>query len=290
MNRRVVGMRANSNRSLALAFGELVEHYDSGRPRLSSAFVSETMARLGCDLGSRQLEVGAGTGQLTGALLETSEQVTALEPSRGMAARLRYRFAREVSARRLEVSDQRFEDFELTSRGGFDHIWSSDAWHWVDPAVGYRIAAQVLGPAGRLIASWGFPVVGDITLAETLNRLYACLSPDLVRVPEDHLAQMAPLLEGGRDEIERSGYLSVVAHWIDKTQLDVRVSDYVNWQLSYAHVAAMTTSQRRRLADGITAVMDRQRNQSTIPVTVWRYTVCSAPCLGTSEPASGYGL
>jgi SAM-dependent methyltransferase len=271
-------VRANTNRAMALAFGDLVKHYDIGRPRLSAEFVSKTMVRLGCALGTRQLEVGAGTGQLTGALLETSEQVTALEPSPTMAARLRHRFAREVSDGRLEVCEDSFEDIDPTIRGGFDHIWSSDAWHWVDPMAGYRLAAQILGPGGRLLSTWGFPVVADTTLAHALNALYADLSPDLVRVPEKgHLAQIAPLLEDGRDEVNQSGYLSVVDHWTEETRLEVPVVDYVDWQLSYAHIATMTASQRDRLADGITTIASRDRSGSAVPVTIWRYTAASAP-------------
>ncbi|HLH99408.1 MAG TPA: class I SAM-dependent methyltransferase [Acidimicrobiales bacterium] len=262
---------------MALAFGDLVEHYDTGRPRLPANFVTKTMARLGCELGSRQLEVGAGTGQLTGALLEMSVHVTALEPSLAMAARLRRRFAREVSNGRLEVREERFEDLDSTSQGGFDHIWSSDAWHWVDLAAGYRLAALVLRPAGRLLSSWGFPVVADPALADELNALYTDLSPDLVRAPKGHLDQIAPLLEDGRNEIDRSGHLTVVDHWMDEAHLNVPVLRYVDWQLSYAHIAAMTASQRRRLADGITAIMDRRPNQPAVPVTIWRYTVASAP-------------
>lgn len=270
-------MRANTNRALALAFGDLVEHYDLGRPRLSADFVSGAIARLGCELGSRQLEVGAGTGQLTGALLACSEQVTALEPSPTMAARLRRHFARELSEGRLEISEERFEGIDPSSWGAFDHIWSSDAWHWVDPTLGYRLAAQILRPGGRLLSTWGFPVVADTDLADALNVLYADLSPDLVRDPAGHLAETARLLEEGRDEVERSGCLSVVDHWIEEAHFDVPIVDYVEWQLSYAHIAAMTAPQRRRLADGITALVDRRQDQSAVPITIWRYTVASAP-------------
>jgi hypothetical protein len=51
-------MRANTDRSSALAFGALADHYDLGRPRLSPRFVSGVTARLRSQVGGRQLEVG----------------------------------------------------------------------------------------------------------------------------------------------------------------------------------------------------------------------------------------
>jgi hypothetical protein len=65
-------MRANRDRSAALAFGHLVDHHDAGRIALPPEFVGQTLARLGVagsDAAGPRLEVGAGTGQLTAALL-----------------------------------------------------------------------------------------------------------------------------------------------------------------------------------------------------------------------------
>lgn len=188
-------MRANTRRSAALAFGALVGHYDAGRIRYEPEFAAAALTRLGCGAGGRHLEVGAGTGQLTRALLSMNVQVTAVEPSSAMATRLRLNLAEEIRSGQLRVLDEVFEHLRPADLGCFAQIWSTDSWHWVDPSIGYRPAAQLLGPDGHLINTWGFPIPTEPDRQAALNEVYRELSPDLARDPRTHLASLEPLLE-----------------------------------------------------------------------------------------------
>lgn len=269
-------MRANTDRRLALVFGELVDHYEAGHPRLPAGFPVEVMARLGRQAGARQLEVGAGTGQLTGALLAGAGQVVALEPSAAMADRLRTAYAGEVASGRLVVRPERVEEADARELGRFDHVWSSDAWHWVDPSAGYRAVRELLAPDGLLVTTWSFPVVAEAELSEALNALYAELSPDLVRA-EPYRPGLEARFEAGREELDRSGCLRLVEYWTEETRLTVPVDRYVHLQLSYAHVAEMDHERRRQLAGGIAAVVSGREPAGRVPLTVWRYTAASRP-------------
>jgi SAM-dependent methyltransferase len=268
-------VRANTDRGSALAFGALVDHYDRGRPSLSPRFVSGVAARIGSDTGGRHLEVGSGTGQLTAALLAAADRVVGVEPSAPMARRLRARFAAAIDEGRLEVWDRTFETIDPTRSGSFGHIWSCDAWHWVDPNVGYPLAADLLEPGGYLVATWGFPVVADAALAESLNVVYAELSPDLVRATSGYLREIGPLLDAGRQEVNDSGVLDVVDHWIEETQVTVSAVSYIHWQLSYAHIAALDQTERRHLGQTIHDIIIQSSGPPVVPVRVWRYTVVS---------------
>jgi len=238
-------MRANTDRSKALAFGTLVESYDTGRPQLGAAYVTATLHRLGRNPSGRHLDVGAGTGQLTGALLGSAERVVAVEPSPPMAARLTARFADAVTVGRLQVLVEPFESLPADRLGVFDGVWSSDAWHWVDPDLGYPTAANLLAPEGCLITNWGFPVLTDPALQNRLNSLYRRVSPDLVRDPAHHLRDLTPLLDEGRQQVDRSTRLKVVDHWTEPHQAEVTAEQYVHWQLSYAHIADLTVPTRQ---------------------------------------------
>ena len=61
--------------------------------------------------------------------------------------------------------EARFEDWTPGDEP-FAMVFAATAWHWVDPTVRYRKAADVLEPNGYL-AVWGaghvIPYVGDPT-------------------------------------------------------------------------------------------------------------------------------
>lgn len=70
--------------------------------------------------------------------------MTAVEPGVGLAA-----LARERSGAGVEIETARFEDWDERGRR-FDIVVAASAWHWVDPAVGWRRAHDVLRPGGWL--------------------------------------------------------------------------------------------------------------------------------------------
>jgi SAM-dependent methyltransferase len=99
------------------------------------------------------LEIGAGGGQLTWALVEAGYDVTALEPN----AEMRARGAARVPAARFVAST--FEDYEADGR--FDAILSANAFHWVAPDVAFLKSADL---ADELVLIWNTPFIADAAL------------------------------------------------------------------------------------------------------------------------------
>lgn len=263
-------MKSNTDRSMALAFGDLADQYDSGRPRLSVEFVTRVAHQRRIVL-DRVLEVGAGTGQLTDGLLGSGCMVTALEPSAPMADRLRRRHQEQADTGQLSILTAPFE--ELTdSDGGYGSIWSADAWHWIDPQVAYESASRLLRPGGCLVALWTLSGVPEnIAAADEVNRVYARLSPDLIRdprqpIPEDQTA-------AGRDEIEHSGAMTVDSHWVERSKISLTPDQYADWQLSFAQIAAMTQPQRDELRKAILQTLHSFESDISFPVILDRYVV-----------------
>jgi SAM-dependent methyltransferase len=266
-------VRANTDRSARLAFGDLVESYDRGRPLVPAGYAEAALQRLRSRAPHRQLEVGAGTGQLTAALTRLGPTV-ALEPSPAMAARLRHNLASEVASGRLQVWERSFESLGLGD-GLFDYIWSADAWHWLEPAVAYPLAAKLLTTSGLLINTWGFPALADAGLTAALNDVYKELSPNLVRDGVAQLSLEDPPPAEGRDEVERSGSMTVVDAWLDERTVKVPRDRYLDWQLSYAHIAYLTPEQRQGLKDAVSGAL-AQRGFEQVTVRLSQYTVASA--------------
>jgi SAM-dependent methyltransferase len=108
---------------------------------------------VGVPRGATVLEIGAGAGQLTTTLVEAGFDVVALEPGASLRA---YAVPRVPKA---TFRPETFEEFE--PKGRFDGIFSSNAFHWVDPAIAYQKAADV---ADALVLLWNTLFIAEAGL------------------------------------------------------------------------------------------------------------------------------
>jgi ubiquinone/menaquinone biosynthesis C-methylase UbiE len=129
--------------SPARAFGSVADAYDRGRP----GYPAEAAAWLVGDEPITVLEIGAGTGKLTEALVELGHEVHATDPDDAMLARLRARLpdvpTSVASAERLPAAD-----------ASYDVVVAGQAFHWFDHDVALPEIARVLRPGGQLALVW----------------------------------------------------------------------------------------------------------------------------------------
>jgi protein-L-isoaspartate O-methyltransferase len=146
------------DRSIRFVFDTVVDAYASGRPDVPLEAVQAAAEAMELPPGARVLEVGAGCGQLTRALVEAGFDVVSLEPGPALRA---CAGARVPAA---ELVGATFEEYEPAGR--FDAVFSSNAFHWVDPAVGYAKAAEF---AGALVLIWDTAFVADAGLRRAVQ-------------------------------------------------------------------------------------------------------------------------
>ncbi|MEU4240088.1 class I SAM-dependent methyltransferase [Actinoplanes sp. NPDC026619] len=140
-----------------LVFNEVPELYDRARPGYPAELFADLADLADLGPGSPVLEVGAGTGHATQPLAGFGCAVTALEPGADMVAVARRRVGGYPNVT-LETST--FEDWD--ARGArFDAVVAASSWHWVDPAIGWRRAHELLKPGGRLA------LVGNVVFRKT---------------------------------------------------------------------------------------------------------------------------
>jgi len=118
----------------------------------------EVVHAVGLTSGARALEIGAGGGQLTWALVDAGFDVTALEPGAAMRAR----GAQRVPGARFV--DSTFEDYDADGR--FDAIFSANAFHWVDPDVRFAKAADL---SNQLVLIRNTPFIADAELRRRIQ-------------------------------------------------------------------------------------------------------------------------
>lgn len=157
---RVRSVARNSGKPVeqARVFGQVADDYARTRPGYPAAAV-------GWLVGSaprRVLDLGAGTGKLTGALVVAGHDVVAVEPSQQMLAILRTTVpsadARDGSAESIPVPD-----------ATMDIVVVAQAFHWFDHATAVPEIARVLKPGGRLGLVWNLrdestPWVAELSL------------------------------------------------------------------------------------------------------------------------------
>lgn len=235
-------MRANTDRSLALSFDSVAELYDSVRPRFSAKMIGSLIERCGMTAeAATVLEIGAGTGQLTDALLSLGCSVTAVEPGATMAAML---------SDRATVINDTFETATLNS-DQFDLVTSANAFHWVDPGVGHAKVARLLRPGGALLLLWNFPLPVDEADQSVINSIVVESMPDSVVVRDEVLAHIESALVDGRTEIEASGALQIVDWGWEVDRLSMSPLHRLRLSASYASTVGIDEGLLIQLAEQI---------------------------------------
>jgi SAM-dependent methyltransferase len=139
-------MRGVDARSCGGVFNEVADEYDRRRPTYPDELIDLACAAAGIGPGARGLEVGCGTGQLTGSLLARGLRVTAVEPGARLIARAR---AQLDGAGEVQFVNARLEDASLPD-AHYVAVFSASAIHWIDPDVSWRKAADALVDGGTL--------------------------------------------------------------------------------------------------------------------------------------------
>jgi SAM-dependent methyltransferase len=128
----------------ALSFGRAASAYAENRPDYAQAAVDWA---LGLAPGPRVLDLGAGTGKLTAALVALGADTTAVEPDAAMLAELRSALpdvrALAGSAEAIPLPD-----------ASVDAVVAGNAMHWFDMDVAGPEIARVLAPGGTLTGLW----------------------------------------------------------------------------------------------------------------------------------------
>jgi SAM-dependent methyltransferase len=131
------------NEATATSFGTVAESYDRVRPGPPP----EALDWLVPDRCEVAVDLAAGTGLFTRALLGRAASVVAVEPDPRM---------REVLARRsprVDVREGWGEAIPLPDASA-DAVFVSTAWHWLDLPRAVPEIARVLRPGGRLGVVW----------------------------------------------------------------------------------------------------------------------------------------
>jgi SAM-dependent methyltransferase len=129
------------------SFELVADVYQRSRPSYPQEAIDWIAAKLGLGSGTTVLDLGAGTGKLTRALVETGARVIAVEPGDAMRAELE-RALPEVEALRGAAEDIPLPDQSV------DCVAVGQAFHWFRHDEAIPELHRVLRPRGGVALIW----------------------------------------------------------------------------------------------------------------------------------------
>jgi SAM-dependent methyltransferase len=219
-------------RSYGKVFDRMAAEYDRHRPTYPEQLIDRACQLAGLQAGDDVLEVGCGTGQLTGALMARGLRVTAIEPGAQLAGLAQQRLR---GSGELKLVNARLEDARLP-HAHFRAVFSASAIHWVDPDVGWQRAADALVPDGTLalIQYFGLHDPRSAQDQRALLSAMIAIAPEIA-ASWPRYRDLQTTLGGVR---ERRENISKVWAWLGSYDL---ARDYVDQLFDDTQIAVETT-------------------------------------------------
>ena len=235
----------------ASPFDAAGDSYDRARPGYPAELFDDLFAYAAPSRAPSVLEIGAGTGQATRALLQHAGTVTAVELGARLATKLRENLAKDP---RLVVLQDAFEETPL-QEGGFAVAVVATAFHWLDPEVRLAKIHSVLGAGGTvgIIDTVQIASEADAGFFDACRPVYQRYRPDEEARPLPAEGQtVSPALS----ELQSSPLFRDERTWRYRWDQRYSRSGYAHLVRSYSDTQAMAPDDRESLIADLEALID----------------------------------
>jgi SAM-dependent methyltransferase len=148
------------------AFGRTAREYELGRPEWPAELLDRVIAELELAPEASVLDLGAGTGKLTRALVPRFARVVAVEPDDAMRAVLE-EVVPGAESRAGSAEAIPLEDDEV------DAAFSGEAFHWFASPATIAELERVLRPGGGLAIFWNIFLQSEPPLPDEAEAMLA---------------------------------------------------------------------------------------------------------------------
>jgi SAM-dependent methyltransferase len=236
---------------LAERFADVAGAYERGRPEYAPAVVGALAAELGLGPEAPVLDLAAGTGKLTRALVAAGLDVVAVEPQGPMREAL----VATVGAER--VREGVAESIPLGD-GTVDAVTVADGFHWFDAQPALAEIRRVLRPGGGFAVLTSMPDWGAASWGHEVGTLIAETRPE------------HPYFDG-------PGWQEAVAAaggWSDPREVRVTTMQpadpgrIVDYTASMSWVAGLADDERAAWLSRIAEIVDAGETPAEMPIQV----------------------
>jgi SAM-dependent methyltransferase len=236
---------------LAAHFASVADAYERGRPEYAPAVVGALAAELGLAPGAPVLDLAAGTGKLTRALVAGGLDVVAVEPLEP----LRQKLAAAIGAER--VREGVAEAIPLPD-SSVDAVTVADGFHWFDQARALAEIRRVLRPGGGLAVLSTLPDWSGASWAHEVGTLVESLRPE------------HPHFDGPpwQEAVRAAGGWSTPRELRVTTSQPTHPERIVAWVASMSFVAALPEDERDGSLARVAEMVDAGEMPAELPVHV----------------------
>jgi SAM-dependent methyltransferase len=236
---------------LAARFVEVTGAYERGRPDYPGEVVGTIAAELRIPPGGRVLDLAAGTGKLTRALLGVGLDVIAVEPQ----AELREILAASVGSERAR--EGLAEAIPLTD-ASVVAVTVAEGFHWFDQVLALSEIRRVLRPGGGLAVLSRVPDWGATSWAHEVGTMLAELRPP-------HPQFDGP---GWEDAVLSAGGWTALREARLTTLQPASPEQILDYLASISWVAALPEDQRTETLARIDAIISAGETPAELPIQV----------------------
>ncbi len=211
------------------AFADVAGAYERGRP----GYPEEAVRWLAGDEPRDVVDLGAGTGKLTRALVALGHRVTAIEPLSEMLELL------PAAAPGAGAILGNAEVIPLPDDFA-DVVTSAQAFHWFDHAVALPEIARVLRPSGRLALVWNTRDEREPWVA----RLSSIMGSEAI------------IESDATEPIDASGLFATVERAEFRLEQSLDREALLDLVLSRSYCAKLTSSEREPILDAVGTLYD----------------------------------
>ena len=229
----------------------MADVYERGRPEYAPAVAGAIVAELGIPAAGPVLDLAAGTGKLTRALLGVGLDVVAVEPQ----LQLRELLAASVGSAR--VHEGLAEAIPLPDES-VEAVTVADAFHWFDHALALAEIKRVLRPGGGLAVLSAVPDWSGASWAHEVGTLIA------------GMLTAHPKFDGPpwQESVRAAG------GWTEPREIRVTTSQpaspeqMVDYVASMSWVASLPQDQRAETLAKVDAIVNAGETPPELPVHV----------------------
>ena len=232
-------------------FDRSAEAYDAARPGYPERMIEDLVAASGIPAGGRILEIGCGTGQVTVPLAERGFGITAVELGSNLS-RLAAVNLDPFSNATVVCAD--FERWDVEP-SAYDVVVSAQAFHWIEPTIGYPKAHAALRPGGCLALVWNLFPGSETSIRRALDEVYRSCAPQLCGTPGPQAFEKR--VERTTREICASGLFGEPAVRRYPWAATYTSAEYLELLRTFSDHLALDPSDLERLLAAVRSAIDR---------------------------------
>ncbi|MFC2079235.1 class I SAM-dependent methyltransferase [Candidatus Bipolaricaulota bacterium] len=239
------------DRNARVLFDQATAAYDEARPGYPPELIDELVELTQLPADARILEIGCGTGQITTPLAERGYEIVAIELGENLARMATENLKAFPIARVIHSS---FEEWSV-DEASFDLVVSAQAFHWIDPEIGYPKIRRLLKDSGHLAVVYNLFRGETSSLYRDLDETYRAFFHH--QDEQDAPRSLLDTVERTVRAIKDSSMFQAPVIW-DHPWIETYSTDrYAKLLETFSDHRSMEELSRRQLVNAVRAIIDK---------------------------------